>query len=53
MILVISPRSKFLVLQAKLGRSSWCSVAKESGQKKEMGRMAISDNFSQSEAEHE
>jgi hypothetical protein len=53
MILVISPRSKFLVLQAKLGRSSWCSVLKESGQKKDMSRMTINDNFSQKEAEHE
>jgi hypothetical protein len=49
MILVISPNSKFLVRQAKPGRSSWCNVSKESGQIKGKGRMAISDNSSQQE----
>jgi hypothetical protein len=53
MILIISPKSKFLVRQVKLGRSSWCSVSKESGQIKGTGRMAISDNFSQKEDDHE
>jgi hypothetical protein len=53
MILVISPKSKFLVRRPSLGDPLGVAFQGKVDRKSEWSRMAISDNFSQKEAEHE